>query len=105
MQNEKDPIQRFRQPLVTAIALILGFSIGFLADWVTEEDLVIRDKSDVILLIGMIVSSIFLIASLLRILKLDYPKEEVLKYYNHTLLLFTVGLVCLFFFLILSFLI
>jgi len=105
MNDEKDSIQRFRQPMVTAIALILGFSIGFLADWVSEEELEIRDKSDVVLLIGMIVSSIFLIASLLRILKIDYPKEEVLKYYNNTLLMFTVGLIVLFFFLVLSFLI
>jgi len=75
MNNEQCPIQQFRQPLVIAIALILCFSLGFLADWVTQEDFEIIDKADAVLLIGIIISSILLIVSLLRILKI-YSKRR-----------------------------
>lgn len=105
MNDSKDPLQSFRQPLVTAIALILGFSVGFLADWVTEVDFEVKDSADGILLGGMILSSIFLSLSLFGILKMDYPKDEAIKYYNQILLLFALGIGSLFFSLTLSFLV
>ena len=96
MDKRPDPIQAYRQPMVTAIALILGFGIGFLADWLTDVDFAIDEEADLILILGMAISSLILIIALFRILKMDYPREQVQTYYNRTLLLFIIGLGILF---------
>ena len=105
MNKTPDPIQAFRQPMVTAIALILGFGIGFLADWLTDVDFRIDDSADVILIFGMTISSLVLIIALFRILKMDYPREQVQKYYNRTLWFFIIGLSILFLCLTLCFMV
>jgi len=90
--NTLDPLQPFRQPLVTAIGLVLGFSLGFLADWVTDPDFAITDNADYFIILSFAIVCISMIMSLYRILKIDYPKEHFKKYYSRTLRIFIFGL-------------
>ncbi len=81
--------------MVTAIALILGFSIGFLADWITDVDFEISGLSDIVLLFGIVLASILEIISLFRILKYNYPIDRAKEYYNSTLRLLGVSMAVL----------
>ena len=96
MEGTKDPIQPYRQPMVTAIALILGFSVGFLADWATEEGYIIKEPADFVLLIGMTISTIALTWALLRILNMNYPRDRAVSYYADTKNIFVLGIAILF---------
>ncbi|MBL7885376.1 MAG: hypothetical protein JNJ52_01395 [Flavobacterium sp.] len=86
----EDKIQTFRQPLVTATGIILGFILNFAASFVKAEN----DSSDlnayfigVCILIGISC----LIIVLARILKMNYPNQMAEKYYQKTLALFILG--------------
>ena len=87
-----DNIQNYRQPMVTAIGIILGFVLGFTGKWATESSTVF-DIGDYIVFVGLIISILLLIVALFRILN----NAEIIhpgKYYNTTLKLFIVG-VCI----------
>lgn len=88
---EKDQLFNFRQPLVTAAGIILGFVLSF----VTE--LVKRDRrSDVIawlILIFTLIGITLLIISLYRILNNRYNRENADKYYSRTLNYFLAGVI------------
>lgn len=86
-----DPIQSYRQPMVTAIGIILGFVLGFAADWATEaqtETLL----SDILIVIALAIGSVCLLVALYRMLNMNYPKEESILYYQKTLRIFLLGL-------------
>lgn len=85
----KDPLFVYRQPLVTAAGIILGFVLNF------ATDLVKRDRSTD-LFIGSIIlltlsGIILLIISLYRILNHKYEAESASSYYALTLKLFLWG--------------
>ncbi len=82
-------IQNYRQPMVTAIGIILGFVLGFTGKWATEPATTI-DAGDIIVLIGLVLSIILLIISLFRILN-NAEIQDKGKYYNSTLKLFIMG--------------
>jgi tellurite resistance protein TehA-like permease len=86
----EDKIQSFRQPLVTATGIILGFILNFASSFVKTEN----DTSDFnAYLIGICILTgiICLIVTLARILKMNYPREVAEKYYQKTISLFIFG--------------
>jgi ABC-type dipeptide/oligopeptide/nickel transport system permease subunit len=84
-------IQNYRQPMVTAIGIILGFVLGFTGKWATDS-VSQTHFSDYIISIGLLLSIILLIVSLFRILNNNYPKDSTAKYYNATLKIFIFGI-------------
>ncbi len=84
-------IKDYRSSLVTAIGIILGFVLGFTANWATQN-VTETDWSDFIIGIGLMASVILQIIALYRILNNNYPKENVGQYYQKTLRYFIIGL-------------
>jgi hypothetical protein len=88
--TSKDPLQSFRQPLVTATGLLLGFSLGFAATWVhTDNPLGIVQA----LVVGacLLCGTVAQITTLFRILDHRYPRDDADAYYARTLRLFIAG--------------
>lgn len=83
-------LKDYRQPMVTSIGIILGFLIGFLGNWVTENSFNLRRLDDKIIFFGCLLGVIFLFVALFRMLSV-VPMGEVEKYYKRTLLIYTVG--------------
>lgn len=86
----EDKIQSYRQPLVTATGIILGFILNFASSFVKSDS----DLSDFIAyFIGICILTgiICLIFVLSRILKMSYPKEKAETYYQKTLNYFLFG--------------
>ncbi len=90
-----DNIQNYRQPMVTAIGIILGFVLGFAGKWATDpvEQTMF---SDYLIGIGLLLSVVFFITALYRILNNNFPTENAGKYYRTTLRIFISGLLCAF---------
>ena len=89
-----DKIQPYRQPLVTATGILLGFILNFSIGWVNTPSK-IDDFRDFVSLIGLVSSIIFLVITLYRVLSMDYPDDKVREYYRKTLHYFIAGLSCL----------
>jgi hypothetical protein len=90
-----DNIQNYRSSLVTAIGIILGFVLGFTANWATQP-VTETDWADYIIGLGLLISVVLQIIALYRILNNNYPKEKAGKYYQVTLRYFIIGLCCSF---------
>lgn len=87
----EDKIQAYRQPLVTATGIILGFILSFASAFVkTDSDL--SDLISYVIGICILVGIICLIIVLGRVLNMKYPKEMAEKYYQKTLNLFLFGI-------------
>lgn len=86
-----DPLSSYRQPLVTATGLLLGFTLGFAATWVQTDNPFGAIQA---LLVGasVMVGTIAMIATLFRILRHDYPRDDAGAYYQRTLKLFILGI-------------
>lgn len=87
----EDRSQAFRQPLVTATGIILGFMLNFAATWV-KTDSPLGDGLAYFVGICVLAGTGCLIAALYRILRMSYPRGQVERYYNRTLLLFILGI-------------
>ncbi len=87
----EDKLQPYRQPIVTATGIILGFVLNFAASWVKSESLL---SDTMAYLVGFCVLGgiACLIATLFRILSISYAREQYETYYSTTLRLFIVGL-------------
>jgi vacuolar-type H+-ATPase subunit I/STV1 len=88
---EKDQLFNFRQPLVTAAGIILGFVLNFATELVKREN-----KSDLIALLILLftLSGItLLIVSSYRILSNNYDRDNARKYYRVTLNYFLAGVI------------
>lgn len=86
----EDKIQTFRQPLVTATGIILGFILNFASIYVKSESAVdesVAYATGICILLGIVC----LIVVLSRILKMNYPRNAAEKYYQNTLNLFIFG--------------
>jgi hypothetical protein len=96
MQSMEDKIQTYRQPMVTATGIILGFILNFAASFVKSESPL---SNLIAYAIGICILSgiICLILVLSRILQMKYPKEKAEIYYNKTLQLFIAGVSIAFF--------
>jgi Na+/melibiose symporter-like transporter len=85
----EDQLKTYRQPLVTATGIILGFILNFASDFVqtdTKNNFVAYVVATCIL-IGVIC----LIIVLSRVLRMRYPKDKAETYYNKTLGYFIFG--------------
>ena len=84
-------ISNFRQPMVTASGIFLGFMLNFAARWIGDafQEYIVKDS---ILAICTTLSIAFLMTVLFRILNMNYPKENVRAYYQATLRLFIAGI-------------
>jgi uncharacterized membrane protein YiaA len=87
----EDKIQAFRQPMVTATGIILGFVLNFVATWVKTDSLM-GDGLAYLIGICVLAGSACLILVLFRVLNMDYPREQARQYYHRTLALFIAGI-------------
>lgn len=88
----EDKTQSFRQPLVTATGIILGFILNFAATWVKTES-PLPDSYAYFVAICILLGVGCLITTLYRLLRFDYPREKGEIYYGFSLKIFIVGLV------------
>jgi len=86
----EDKLQAFRQPLVTATGIILGFILNFASSWVKTES-PLDDTLAYFVGISVLVGTVSLIFVLYRILSFTYPRETHDRYYQITLKLFIFG--------------
>lgn len=88
---KKTTLQNFRQPIVTATGLILGFILDFAGSWLTKA-FTEQPFKDLIVALGLIVCITLLLIVLFRILRMDYPRDKVELYYKKTLSMFVIGI-------------
>lgn len=88
-----DKLQPYRQPIVTATGIILGFILNFAASWVKTESL-LSDTLAYVVGFCVLAGIACLIIALFRILSISYPKDTLESYYTNTLRLFIAG-ICL----------
>jgi hypothetical protein len=82
----------YRQPVVTSLGVILGFLVGFLGQWVTEDNFALRSLSDGVVLVSCFVGALLLFAALFRMLTPGVPAETALAHYKVTLKMYMAGL-------------
>ena len=83
-------LQQYRQPMVTATGIFLGFMLNFTSDWMPNA--FTKDKfRDVVLSIAVIFCLASLIWVLIRMLRMKYPVEPAI-FYRRTLILFIIGI-------------
>lgn len=92
----EDKIQTFRQPMVTATGIILGFVLNFVASWV-KTDSPVGDGLAYLIGLCVVAGAASLILVLFRILNMDYPREKAQQYYHTTLVVFILGISLAFF--------
>lgn len=86
----EDKIQTFRQPLVTATGIILGFILNFASSFVKSES-VLSDFASYIIGFCVLTGIVCLIIVLKLVLTMNYPREMADKYYKKILNLFILG--------------
>ena len=86
-----DKIQEFRQPMVTATGIFLGFMLNFTSGWMSHNFTKTGFK-EVVVAFATVVSIASLIIVLFRILRMNYPSERSNNYYRKTLVFFLVGI-------------
>jgi hypothetical protein len=85
-----DKIQPYRQPMVTASGIFLGFMLNFTSGWI-RETLSLEKLRDVVVAIGITASLSLLLITLFRILRMTYHRHPD-KYYRRTLAIFLIGI-------------
>jgi hypothetical protein len=91
-----DNIQQYRQPMVTATGIFLGFMLNFTSTWMPHafsEHLF----NDTIVAISITLSTPLLMVVLFRILRMNYPANLANEYYKKTLILFLIAVFTPFF--------
>lgn len=86
----EDKLQSYRQPMVTATGIILGFILNFASTFV-KSDSPLSEITAYLIGICILTGIICLIVVLNRILKMKYPKEKAESYYQKTLNYFIFG--------------
>src|SRR5215831_12274436 len=83
-------IQDYRQPMVTATGIFLGFMLNFTSGWI--KDAFTKNMfRDVVVAISIMVSLFLLLIVLVRILRMKHPTDPV-TFYRKTLLFFFIGI-------------
>ncbi|MHA7269518.1 hypothetical protein [Arthrobacter sp. HLT1-20] len=88
-------IHYYRQPMVTAIGIVLGFVLAFAGKWATDPATA-TDTSDYFVGLGMLAGIVLLIIALYRVLNNKHDQDTVDLYYRRTLKMFIGGLICAF---------
>lgn len=89
-------IKDYRQPMVTSLGVILGFLVGFLGQWVTEESFALKSAADYIVFVGSFIGVVLLFTALFRMLSPKLPKVDTAQieaYYYTTFLVYMVGVI------------
>lgn len=86
-----EKIQPYRQPLVTATGIFLGFMLDFVNGWMPTSFTIYKIR-DAIIAVGSLSSIALLIMVLYRILKLNVSGDFPPSYYRKTLRFFIVGI-------------
>jgi len=84
-----EKIQPYRQPMVTASGIFLGFMLGFTSEWIRYTTSIHRLR-DVFVAFSIVTSLSMLMITLFRILRMHYPQDPD-RYYRKTLILFLIG--------------
>jgi hypothetical protein len=90
MLNVMEKIQDYRQPIVTATGIFLGFMLSFAASWAGNA-FTKHMFRDIVVAISVTVSITLLLVVLYRILSMNYPTDRVNTYYQRTLRLFLIA--------------
>lgn len=92
-QPQKPPfdIKDYRQPLVTSLGVVLGFLVGFLAQWVSEDDFALANAADTLVFCGCLVGAILLMVVLFRMLSPPTAGDPSVRY-KTTLRLYLAGI-------------
>ena len=90
-----DNIQPYRQPMVTATGIVLGFLLNIAGSWAAKAFATDRFAETITALFMCAQIPIF-IWVLYRILNMNYPRDKPEAYYRKTLRLFILGLVVAF---------
>ncbi|MBX3256746.1 MAG: hypothetical protein KF862_21600 [Chitinophagaceae bacterium] len=88
---EKDQLFNFRQPLVTAAGIILGFVLNFATELVKRDTR--SDLIPLLILFFTLIGISLLIVSLYRILHNGYDREHADRFYRRTLNYFMAGVI------------
>ncbi|HRO46624.1 hypothetical protein [Agriterribacter sp.] len=88
---EKDPLFKFRQPLVTAAGIILGFVLNFATELVKRDSK--NDRMVLLIIFSTLVGIVLLITALYRILNNRYNNDKADTYYRKTLNIFLTGVI------------
>jgi hypothetical protein len=83
-------IHDYRQPMVTATGIFLGFMLNFTSGWI--KDAFTKNMfRDCVVAICMMVSLSLLLLVLIRILRMKYPTDPE-RFYRKTLVFFFFGI-------------
>jgi hypothetical protein len=83
-------IQNYRQPMVTATGIFLGFMLSFATGWVGTA-FTKHVFRDIVVAISVILCITLLLVVLYRMLNMNYPADRVNIYYRQTLHLFIIA--------------
>lgn len=86
-------LKDYRQPMVTSLGVILGFLVGFLGQWVTEDQFELKNLADYVVFGGCIIGVSCLLITLFRMLTPSIAVEQHLTYYRNALRLYMTGVV------------
>ncbi|HND86882.1 MAG TPA: hypothetical protein PK971_01065 [Saprospiraceae bacterium] len=87
----EDKSKSYRDSMITATGIILGFLLNFETTWAKSE-VALNDIGAYFVALTMLVGTVCLIAVLYRMLKLHQFSEKTEAYYNRTLLYFIFGI-------------
>jgi len=90
MQNIMEKIQDYRQPIVTATGIFLGFMLNFAVNWLGNA-FTKHMFRDVVVAVSVTLSITLLLVVLYRILSMNYPADRINVYYQRTLRLFLIA--------------
>ena len=87
----EDKLHPFRQPLITATGIILGFALNVAAAWLPNA---FKSKSivELFMALGTLVHIPIYTIVMFRMLRKDYPRKKAESYYRKTLVLFVSGI-------------
>lgn len=93
MAMDEIELKDYRQPVVTSLGVILGFLLGFLGQWVTEDNFALTSLSDHLTFFGCVFGASFLLVALYRMLTPNAQRIGITRYYVRTLFIYMTGIV------------
>jgi hypothetical protein len=94
-KQETEKINQYRQPMVTATGIFLGFMLNFTSVWIKDAFSKYTFR-DIVVAIGITVCLFTLLLVLFRMLRMNYPTDPDV-FYRRTLRLFLIGITVPFF--------
>lgn len=91
--NTQIDLKDYRQPMVTSLGVMLGFLIGFLGQWTTEDTFSLNTPSEQIVFIGSFIGILCLLIALFRMLSPITQNTQALHHYTLTLKIYITGII------------